>query len=145
MSGLRQADAADIGECAAILREWIEETPWFPRLYSREEDHVFLTGMIGAGQVRVSGAPAQGFMAREADYITSLYVRCGARGAGVGRALLNEAKAAEASLRLWTFAANRRARAFYEREGFRMARRTQGDNAECLPDVEYVWRREGWA
>ncbi len=39
---------------------------------------------------------------------------------------------------------NNRARAFYERHGFRVARMTDGaDNEEREPDILYVWGGKG--
>jgi hypothetical protein len=42
-------------------------------------------------------------------------------------------------LKLWTFAANVRARRFYECHDFVAAGSTAGDNEGGAPDVRYVW------
>lgn len=136
---IRLAAAGDVVPCAEILREWIEETPWFPRLHTREEDHAFIGAMAEAGQVYVIGEGVQGFLALDGDFIKCLYMRCGARRAGHGAALLGHAKAQARVLRLWTFEANMGAQAFYLREGFREVGRTAGDNEEGLPDIAYRW------
>ena len=50
------------------------------------------------------------------------------------------AKAGRDRLELWTFQANTRAIAFYRREGFVEAARTDGSgNDEKLPDLRLVW------
>lgn len=140
---VRSAECGDAPECAAILREWIGETAWFPSLHPPSADAPFVARLFAKEQSLVSGAPVEGFLAREGDYIRCLYVAAAARGRGVGKRLLDRAKADAEVLSLWTFEANTGARAFYLREGFREARRTAGDNEEGLPDIEFVWRREG--
>ena len=90
-------------------------------------------------EVFVSGRPAQGYIAldRDEDVITSLFVFD--RGQGRGKALLDHAKALSQRLSLWTFVANRGAQRFYEREGFEIVGRSNGDNEENLPDLKYEW------
>jgi ribosomal protein S18 acetylase RimI-like enzyme len=61
---------------------------------------------------------------------------------GIGRALVDDVKAVEPEISLWTFQANTRAIAFYRREGFAEAERTEGQrNDERLPDIRMIWRR----
>ena len=143
---VRLDDAAepDLPHLAAILSDWIDETPWMPRLHTRDENEGFLR-MLAAGHVlrvaRLNGAPA-GFLARRDGEVDALYLAPGARGQGLGAALLAEAKAAEDALGLWTFQANVGARAFYARQGFAETRLTDGaENDERLPDVRLEWRR----
>ena len=63
-----------------------------------------------------------------------------ARGRGVGKALLDTAKARSDRLELWCFQANAGARRFYAREGLAEVERTDGaGNDEKLPDVRLVW------
>lgn len=140
---LRPIKTEDAPACAAILREWIDGTPWFPSLHPPSADQGFLERRIAAG----GGAVAEtdgilGFIAWEDQYVSCLYVRAAARGAGVGAALLSAAKAASDTLRLWTFVANEGAQRFYLREGFRELQRTDGqDNEERMPDIEFGWER----
>jgi len=74
-----------------------------------------------------------------ADWLDQLYVDAGRSGHGIGTALLDKAKSERDSLDLWTFQANQRARAFYERHGFVEVGRTDGDNEEGAPDLRYHW------
>ncbi|WEX76702.1 GNAT family N-acetyltransferase [Sinorhizobium numidicum] len=85
-----------------------------------------------------------GFLALSAEnFVTALYVAERHRGAGIGTALLREAKKrAIDELKLWTFEHNTGAQRFYEREGFVPVRRTSGENEEGLPDILYHWRAE---
>ncbi|MEO1312775.1 MAG: GNAT family N-acetyltransferase [Pseudomonadota bacterium] len=139
---LRRARPKDAATCAAILREWIDETPWFPTLHPPSADVRFLEKKIP--QMTVSGDPARGFIAVEDDYVSCLYVGRAHRQDGLGRALLEDAMARNTSLRLWTFQANTGAQRFYLRAGFTEAQRTDGaDNEEKLPDIEYVWHAGG--
>jgi GNAT superfamily N-acetyltransferase len=106
--------------------------------------------MIDAGWVTLAEAEgrALGFIAREGPFIHALYVAEDARGRGVGRALLDHAKAASPALTLRTFEANEEALRFYHRAGFVEAGRGDGrDNDEGLPDIRMDWQaaREGAA
>ncbi len=143
---LTRARRADAAPCAAILHEWIAETGWFPTADPPSASADAVRGMIRDGRVTVARAvnPA-GFVAVEGGYLRCLYVARDWRGQGVGRALLDHAKARTGDeLRLWTFRANMRARRFYRREGFVEARGTDGaGNEEGLPDIEMIWRQEG--
>ena len=140
---LRPGLDADAEPLAAILREWIDETPWFRSPHPPASDPLFTLRKIRDGVVTVAdtGEPA-GFLALEGGYISCLYVAARHRGAGVGRHLLDHAKTRRDRLALWTFQANARARAFYVREGFAEVTFTDGsENEEGLPDVELIWER----
>ena len=88
------------------------------------------------------GAPL-GLMALRGDFIEQLYVEPSAQRSGVGLALLEHAKAqSPAGLSLYTHQSNRRARAFYERFGFRVVAFGTSPPPECEPDVRYAWAPE---
>jgi GNAT superfamily N-acetyltransferase len=74
--------------------------------------------------------------------VEQLYVRPDRIGHGIGRRLLAFAKGERPSgLELYCFAANARARRFYERNGFEAAAFGDGSgNMERQPDVLYRWR-----
>lgn len=137
---LRPATPDDAPALARTLGDWVREAGWMPVLHRREEDEGFLRHLIATTQVTVAedGAPL-GFLSRDGEEVRALYLAPAARGQGWGRRLLDGAKAASPRLRLWTFEANGRARAFYAREGFREVRRTGGDNEEGLPDLLLAW------
>lgn len=137
----RPADAPAIG---TILSDWIDETDWMPRIHKREDEQAFARDMVAHGWVTVARRAGQveGFMACDGADILALYVARGARGTGVGSALLARAKARNAHLWLWTFQFNHAARAFYSGHGFAEVARTGGaGNDEKLPDIRYEWRR----
>lgn len=139
---LRPARPDDATACAAILRRWIAETPWFVTPHPPQADTPFVARKIDAGAVTVAerDGTVAGFLALEGDYVACLYVDGAHRGHGLGHRLLAHARRQRDRLSLWTFQANAAARRFYEREGFVERQRTDGhDNDEGLPDVEYVW------
>lgn len=141
LGAARPADAAEIG---AILSDWIDETAWMPRIHKRADEQAFATDLVARGWVTVARRQGRvvGFLARDGAEVVALYVARGARGQGVGRALLTRAKRRRHRLGLWTFQFNHAARAFYEAHGFHETVRTGGTgNDEKLPDIRYVWER----
>jgi GNAT superfamily N-acetyltransferase len=142
---LELATPADAPPIAAIVNRWIDATDWVPRVDSPGVVEAHLREEVLARQtcwVAVHGGPICGFLALDAEdcLVTSLYLSPAVRGGGVGKALLDQAKAeCPQGLGLWTFVANTGARRFYEREGFREVARTDGDNDEGLPDILLRW------
>ena len=137
----RSADAPAVGN---ILSDWIDETDWMPRVHKREEEQRFAADLVARGWVTVARERGEvvGFLARNGTEIEALYVARGARGQGVGKALLARAKRRSPRLLLWSYQFNHAAQAFYEAHGFREIARTGGaGNDEKLPDIRYVWER----
>ena len=122
----------------AILSDWIDATPWVPRLHTRDEDAAFCASLVPCAHV---SDEVDGFIALDGEVIPALYVAQEARRQGHGRALLDHAKSGADRLSLWTFAANAEAIAFYAAQGFSEIARTGGENDEGLPDVRLEWRR----
>ena len=140
---IRPATSADAPACAAILNAWIDETPWMPRVHAHEDvERHYREFVFQKRKVTVAEDDAlSGYLAldKEEGFITSFFLKAEARGAGVGKRLLDDAKAGAEMLQLWTFAANEGARRFYLREGFAEVDRSDGDNEEGLPDILYRW------
>ncbi len=139
---MRRGVPGDAPACADILKDWIDTRAWMPRVHTPEDVAAFYADFVFVERdVWVIGEPLAGFMAldRAEDCVTALYVAT--PGRGLGKALLDRAKAGRAALTLWTFQANADARRFYAREGFSEVRRTDGDNEESLPDVLLRWER----
>jgi len=142
---LRPATPEDAPAIAAILSDWVDRTEWMPRVHSLDEDRSFGTFLIDRTVVTVAEEEARvlGFLARREGQVEALYVREGRRGRGIGRALIDRAKAECDELGLWCFQVNAAARGFYARLGFSEDARTDGaGNDEGLPDVHLVWRRD---
>jgi GNAT superfamily N-acetyltransferase len=137
----RPEDAKALGR---ILSDWIDETPWMPRLRSRAEDRSFVADLIHSKGVLVARDDAEpvGFLFERDCHIGALYIARRARGHHLGKHLVDRIKEACNAIDLWTFEANEDARRFYEREGFRVVERTRGDNDEGLPDLRMAWTRE---
>ena len=81
---------------------------------------------------------ALGFLAIKGERLGWLYVDPPAQGRGIGTALLDKAKSLSPSgLTLYTHQRNERARAFYERRGFRAIQFGVSPPPESEPDVLY--------
>ncbi|OIQ44877.1 MAG: GNAT family N-acetyltransferase [Roseobacter sp. MedPE-SW] len=139
---VRPANALDAGRTGWILYRFAQDTPWMPVLHSEAETISFCGVMIDRGWVTVAEQEGRvvGFLARDGAEICSLYLAPGSCGQGIGKALLQEAKAAQPQLWLQAFVANSGARRFYQREGFHQGARGAGqDNEEGLPDIRFDW------
>ena len=77
---------------------------------------------------------------RTGSWINQLYVLPGWNGKGIGTKLLQHAHGILSKpIHLYTFQENAGARRFYERNGYKAVRLTDGqDNEEKCPDVLYV-------
>lgn len=147
---LRPARAFDAAACAAIVNDWIDATPWMPRIHDAPtiawfyREHVFRQQRVTVAE---RGGEVAGFLALDLGRacVTSLYLHPAARGEGIGARLLGDAKAQAARLSLWAFQANTGALRFYRREGFREGRRSDGENEERMPDIEFLWDAPGAA
>ncbi|MEM8536417.1 MAG: GNAT family N-acetyltransferase [Pseudomonadota bacterium] len=141
---LRAAQRQDAPALAEILRQWIDETPYMPRLHTAAADRAFVSYLIADHHVLVSGGETPtGWIARKDQVISHLFLAPDARGRGLGSAMIDAMKARRDLLSLWCFQANVAARRFYTREGFVEIATTDGaDNTEKLPDVKLEWRRQ---
>ena len=79
------------------------------------------------------------------EHLDHLYLLPSHYRRGIGTALLDKAKQASGGkILLYAFQKNTRARAFYERHGFRAIWFGDGaENEEHEPDVLYEWQRDG--
>jgi GNAT superfamily N-acetyltransferase len=79
------------------------------------------------------------------EELDQLYIKRGHTGLGLGKQLLDWAKArSPGRLRAFTFQVNHGARRFYAREGFIEVRLSDGTgNEEGQPDVELRWSKTG--
>ena len=102
----------------------------------------FLAQVLPRCDVRFAlrGEELVGFVAANHESVAQLYVRVGCHRQGIGTRMLDWAKSrSTGSLWLYTFARNRVACAFYERQGFAVAARGF-EPTWRLDDVRYVWR-----
>lgn len=144
---LRPARALDAGAMGDILYSFQAEMYGALRIWSGAETIAYCGEMIAYGWVTVAEEePGRvvGFLACDEAEVCALYVAPGARGAGVGQALMERAKQGRDGLWLKVLEGNAGARRFYAREGFaEVARSDGGANDEKLPDITMEWRREG--
>ena len=81
-------------------------------------------------------------MGLEGNYVAGLFVRQDARSRGVGKELLDCAKAHRTQLSLSVYRKNERAAAFYQREGFVvLAAGVDANTGE--PEYTMAWNRLG--
>jgi ribosomal protein S18 acetylase RimI-like enzyme len=82
-----------------------------------------------------------GLMTLHGNDLDQLYVRPDRLGRGIGTRFVTLAKELRPrGLWLYTFQVNARARAFYERQGFRVLYLGTGEsNEEHQPDARYAW------
>mgnify|MGYP001038515852 CR=1 FL=1 len=143
---VRKLGRDEMADAARIRRAAFDEgLPHLAGLHSPEEDRAHFSGPLFEA-CAVWGAFCQeeltGFMAVRPGWIDQLYVLPQAQGRGIGSALLGLAQREAAALRLWTFEANRPARAFYEQHGFTLIDVTEAHaNEDRAPDLLYEWRR----
>ncbi len=82
----------------------------------------------------------RGFIGLIGDYVAGLFVAAGAQSKGLGKGLLDEAKARHPALLLSVYAKNRRAIRFYRREGFAVqAEGREPETGELV--LTMAWRR----
>lgn len=142
---IESAQPLDAGGVGEILSNATDAAAWLPRLYSRAEELRFAGQMIDAGWVQVARRQGQiaGFLAHAGSEVHCLYLAGDVQRQGLGRALLDKAKATEAHLGLWVYRDNIDAQRFYKAMGFVEVARTNGAaNDARLPDIRYEWRKE---
>ena len=141
---LAEFDAVRLDELVAMWRASFEAGLGVtdPHPIAAQKDY-FVTQVLPRNSLRVAlqDENVVGFIAASRDSIAQLYVRIGYQRRGIGRQLLEWAKAQSGgSLWLYTFARNQAAQRFYEREGFRVVARGF-EPIWQLEDIKYEWTR----
>ena len=137
----------DESDAVAALFRLSKETamPYLPDLHTAEEDRAFVRDRVFTTcEVWVAERDGElaGMCAFREGWVDHLYVHPGCLRTGAGAALLLKAKHANDRLQLWAFQRNENALRFYEAQGFRLLRTTDGrDNEEGEPDALYAWER----
>lgn len=146
MMRLRRASLADMPALAVLHRTTMRVSlPYLPELHTAEADRRYFNERLYAENavwLVESDEGIAGYAAVAPGWLNHLYVHPHQQGGGVGSLLVAKAMEGQGELSLWTFQRNARARAFYEKRGFRLAKLTDGArNEEREPDALYVWRR----
>lgn len=134
--------------CALFLAARRAALPDLPRLHTDAETQAWMERSVihgGGTMVAVRAGRCVGFVAVAGAWVEHLYVAPEAQGQGIGRRLLAVAKQQSPSgLSLYVFQDNRRARRFYEQQGFMLVAETDGaGNEEQWPDALYRWPSMG--
>lgn len=145
-STIRPYKPADFDTVTSLWRRARELAfPEFQRTkgHTFEEDQAYFRDVIlllnDVWVVEVNGSAAA-FMAIAGDFIDQLYVDPDHQRSGLGKALLDHAKALSPEhLWLFTLQINTNGRAFYEKNGFRAVKFGVSPPPESEPDVEYHW------
>ncbi|HEX2618978.1 MAG TPA: GNAT family N-acetyltransferase [Phototrophicaceae bacterium] len=143
---IRPYQADDFDAVTKLWRQAREvSVPEFQRTkgYPFEMDCIyFREHILPENQVWVVEAEQRpiAFMAIKDDFIDHLYVAPPFWRLGIGRALLTHARTlSPGRLRLFTLQINTNARAFYEKNGFRVLKFGISPAPESEPDIEYLW------
>jgi len=142
----RSAKPSDAVACSQIIRDWDDETPWITSPLNSLDLMAQFWGDLFESDlawVAMEDARIVGFCARCDDNIAALYVAAEARNCGVGKALLDLAKADRDWITVWAFEKNEKTRQFYRREGLvEVSREIEVfDDGSSLMDVEHRWIR----
>ena len=147
---IRPAAAADLPACAGVINDYIDATEWLPRIHSREELAGFFTQELLQKRMvlvaELNGAVV-GYLTMSGEgSVPALYLEPEARGRGIGKALLDRAKAlSRGKVELTVFEPNVAARRFYEREGFVEVPEGRKIEQEGIPILLMRWTLDGAA
>ncbi len=137
---VRRAVEADVPAMAQIVCDWEAATEWMDSPYTAQEIAGLIREALPDREIWVAGDPIEGYLSFDpaVSRVGGLY--CRTTGAGVGKALMDEAKAGRDFVWLHTHEANEAAQRFYKREGFQEVSRHDGDIHESLREVRMEWR-----
>ena len=143
---LRRATEADANAIAALFAVSRRVLTAHPDRHSVAEDQDHVRDHV-LRDYRVTVAERNGrivgFMAELEGWIEHFYMDATQLRTGVGSALMADSKARHQSLKLWCFADNLRARAFYENQGFVAVEFSGGGAGDAgPPDILYQWDRK---
>ncbi len=142
---IRKAVAKDVAEVAELfIASQADALPFLAKLHTPQETRAFIANDVFPKcemWVAVDGKRIVGMMALAGVHIDHLYLLPGHYRRGIGTKLLDTAKeASPEKLTLYAFAANARARAFYEHHGFKAVEFGDGSGNEAgEPDILYEW------
>jgi len=142
---IRKAVAKDVAEVAELfIASQADALPFLAKLHTPQETRAFIANDVFPKcdvWIALDDARIVGMMALAGVHIDHLYLLPGTYRQGIGTKLLDQAKRlSPKKLTLYAFAANTRARAFYERRGFKAVEFGDGSANEAgEPDVLYEW------
>ncbi|MDA9271542.1 GNAT family N-acetyltransferase [Planktomarina sp.] len=133
----------DAAEISQILEDWAASNCEIPLVHNVEERADYGRWLLEHTRVTMihNSSEVVGFLALEKHIIQALYIKKDFQGFGFGQAAIKFAQKQFKELRLWVFQSNIGAQKFYQRLGFQIVEKSDGeDNDYRLPDVFYCWK-----
>lgn len=133
----------DAAEISQILEDWAASNREIPLVHNVEERADYGCWLLEHTSVTMihNSSGVVGFLALEKHIIQGLYIKKDFQGFGFGQAAIKFAQKQFEELRLWVFQSNIGAQKFYQRLGFQIVEKSDGeDNDYRLPDVFYCWK-----
>ena len=133
----------DATEISQILEDWAASHREIPLVHNVEERADYGCWLLEHTSVTMihNSSGVVGFLALEKHIIQGLYIKKDFQGFGFGQAAIIFAQKQFEELRLWVFQSNIGAQKFYQRLGFQVVEKSDGeDNDYRLPDVFYCWK-----
>jgi ribosomal protein S18 acetylase RimI-like enzyme len=144
---IRRMSPEDLHATVAVwVRSRWDAQPWLEeRMGHTDEDNLryFRRTVVERDEVwvAVEDGVVVGLLALGPAEVDLLYVDPPRQGQGIGTTLLDRAKELRpGGFTLYTHQRNERARAFYERRGFRAVAFGTSPAPESEPDVKYAWQ-----
>ena len=133
----------DATEISQILEDWAASNREIPLVHNVDERADYGRWLLEHTSVTMihNSSGVVGFLALEKHIIQGLYIKKDFQGFGFGQAAIKFAQKQFGELRLWVFQSNIGAQKFYQRLGFQVVEKSDGeDNDYRLPDVFYCWK-----
>ena len=133
----------DAAEISQILEDWAASNREIPLVHNVEERADYGRWLLEHTSVTMihNSCGVVGFLALEKHIIQALYIKKDFQGFGFGQAAIKFAQKQFKELRLWVFQSNIGAQKFYQRLGFQIVEKSDGeDNDYRLPDIFYCWK-----
>ena len=144
---IREAGIDDLPGCADIINDYIDATPWLPRILSRQETvDLFSEDMLSRRCLLVAASDKKigGYLSlnEKEMQIGGSYLGPTFRRRHVGKAMMDKAKLrSPKQIKLTVFEPNKQAKRFYEREGFvELPNERQDETEEGIPTLMMCWR-----
>jgi len=141
----READSSDAPSCVEILENYIDQTPWINITLDETQELVSSWGNLFESEeawVALDNDRIVGFCERTAssgNNIGALYVVPELRSVGIGKRLLDMAKADCDQIIVWAYEKNVQGRRFYRREG--LVENYREFDEDCnLMDIMHIWK-----
>ena len=133
----------DAAEISQILEDWAAANREIPLVHNVEERADYGCWLLEHTSVTMihNSSGVVGFLALEKHIIQGLYIKKDFQRFGFGQAAIKFAQKQFKELRLWVFQSNIGAQKFYQRLGFQIVEKSDGeDNDYRLPDIFYCWK-----